>query len=150
MSNEVIARLIYGAALKLDAEDFLGFLDHCGEEFHYSIHAFSTELGHEMVWLEHDRKGMQDLFAMLPKHVRMKGRFKRHVSVYSIDAEGKGHVRAHSSLLLVYTDPEGGSRLFAAGQYEDLVDTRGAAPRLMERVVRLETRDLGPGMHVPV
>lgn len=150
MSNEAINRLIYGGALKLDAEDFKGFLGHCGEEFRYSIRTYSPELGQDMVWLEHGRKGMQDLFAMLPQHVRLKGRFKRHVSVYSVDQEVDGRVRAHSSVLLVHTDSDGTSRLFAAGQYEDLIETDGDAPRLLERVVRLETRDLGPGLHVPV
>ncbi|WP_332816024.1 hydroxylase [Ramlibacter sp.] len=150
MSNEAIARLIYGAALKLDAEDFKGFLRQCGEEFKYSIRAYSPELGQEMVWLEHGRKGMQDLFAMLAQHVRIKGRFKRHVSVYSVDAASEGRARAHSSVLLVYTDLEGSSRLFAAGHYEDVIETSGDSPRLLERVVRLETRDLGPGLHVPV
>lgn len=150
MSNDAITRLIYGAALKLDAEDFKGFLRQCGEDFTYSIRTFSPELGQEMVWLEHGRKGMQDLFAMLPQHVRIKGRFKRHVSVYSVDQQADGRTRAHSSVLLVHTDPEGNSKLFAAGQYEDVIETTGEQPRLVERVVRLETRDLGPGMHVPV
>jgi methanesulfonate monooxygenase small subunit len=150
MNTEAIARLIYGAALKLDAEDFKGFMRQCGDEFRYSIRAYSPELGQEMVWLEHGRKGMQDLFAMLPQHVRMKGRFKRHVSVYSVDKDDDGRARAHSSVLLVHTDPEGNSKLFAAGQYEDVIETAGETPRFLERVVRLETRDLGPGVHVPV
>lgn len=150
MTNEAINRLIYEGALKLDAEDFRGFLDQCGDEFRYSIRAYSPDLGQEMVWLDHGRKGMQDLFAMLPQHVRIQGRFKRHVSVYSVDQEAAGRARAHSSVLLVHTDPEGSSVLFAAGHYEDVIETSGAAPRLLERVVRLETRNLGPGLHVPV
>ncbi|MBX3608617.1 MAG: hydroxylase [Hydrogenophaga sp.] len=150
MNSEAIARMIYGAAIKLDAEDFKGFMRQCGDDFRYSIRSYSPELGQEMVWLEHDRKGMQDLFAMLPKHVRMTGRFKRHVSVYSVDRDDDRHARAHSSVLLVHTDMEGNSKLFAAGQYEDLIDTAGDTPRILERVVRLETRNLGPGVHVPV
>lgn len=150
MSNDTIHRLIYASAQNLDAEDFKGFLRQCGDDFKYSIRAYSPELGQDMIWLEHGRKGMQDLFAMLPQHVRMKGRFKRHVSVYAVDHDGDGRARAQSSVLLVHTDPDGTSRLFAAGQYEDVIDTGGDAPRLVERTVRLETRDLGPGVHVPV
>ncbi|AQV94089.1 hypothetical protein BJN34_09330 [Cupriavidus necator] len=150
MSNENINRLIYTSALKLDAEDFKGFLRHCGESFRYAIKAYSPELGKEMTWLDHGRNGMQDLFAMLPQHVRMKGRFKRHVSVYSVDRQEDGQARAHSSVLLIHTDPEGNSKLFAAGQYFDVIDLSGDAPRLVERVVHLETRELGPGMHIPV
>lgn len=150
MNNEAIARLIYASVLKLDAEDFKGFLRHCGESFRYAIKAYSPELGKEMTWLDHGRKGMQDLFAMLPQHVRMKGKFKRHVSVYSIDTHENGSVRALSSVLLVHTDLEGNSKLFAAGQYEDVIDLSGDAPLFSERVVRLETRNLGQGMHIPV
>lgn len=150
MNNEDISRLIYASAMKLDAEDFKGFLRFCGENFRYAIKAYSPELGKEMTWLDHGRKGMQDLFAMLPQHVRMRGRFKRHVSVYSIDRLEDGGVKVHSSVLLIHTDPEGKSVLFAAGHYEDLIDTSGASPRLGQRVVNLETRELGAGMHIPV
>lgn len=150
MSNEDINRLIYASAMKLDAEDFKGFLHHCGESFRYAIKAYSPELGKEMTWLDHGRKGMQGLFAMLPQHVRMKGRFKRHVSVYSVDRQEDGRAKAHSSVLLIHTDPEGNSKLFAAAQYFDVIDVSGEAPRLVERVVQLETRELGPGMHIPV
>lgn len=150
MSNEDINRLIYTSAQKLDAEDFKGFLRQCGEGFRYTIKTYSPELGKEMTWLNHERKGMQDLFAMLPQHVRMKGRFKRHVSVYAVDRQDNGQTTAHSSVLLIHTDPEGHSKLFAAGQYEDVIDTSGDSPRLAQRVVRLETRDLGQGMHIPV
>ena len=150
MTNEAVGRLIFATVLKLDAEDFKGFLRHCGEGFRYAIKTYSPELGKEMTWLDHGRKGMQDLFAMLPQHVRMKGRFKRHVSIYSIDHQEDGSVKAQSSVLLIHTDLEGNSKLFAAGQYEDVIDLSGDTPRLTARVVRLETRELGPGMHIPV
>jgi methanesulfonate monooxygenase small subunit len=150
MTNDDISRLVYSTAVKLDVEDFKGFLRQCDQEFRYTIKTYSPELGREMTWLDHDQKGMKDLFAMLPQHVRMKGRFKRHVSVYSVDRDGNDRARAHSSVLLVHTDPDGVSKLFAAGQYEDVIDTSGDKPLLVERVVRLETRELGPGMHVPV
>lgn len=150
MTNDAISRLVYATAVKLDAEDFKGFLRQCSESLRYTIRAYSPELGRDMVWLDHNHKGMKDLFAMLPQHVRMKGRFKRHVSVYSVDREGDSRARAHSSVLLVHTDPDGNSKLFAAGQYEDVIDVGGDSPLLLERVVRLETRDLGPGLHVPV
>lgn len=152
MDSDPIKRLIYSSALMLDAENFKGFLAACGEHFRYAIKTFSPELGKEMVWLDHTHKGLQDLFGMLPQHVRMKGRFKRHVSVYSVDAEPdtQNRIRAHSSVLVVHTALDGSSKLFAAGQYEDIIDVSGDSPHFIERVVRLETRELGPGMHIPV
>lgn len=150
MTNDDISALIFRSSLLLDAEDFKGFLRLCGDDFNYRICAHSPEIGKDMIWLEHDRQGLQGLFAMLPQHVRMRGRFKRHVSIYSIDRSEQDRARVLSSLLLVHTDDHGVSRLFAAGQYHDVVATARSEPRLVEREVRLETRDLGPGMHVPV
>lgn len=149
MNDMDISRLIYTSALSLDAEDFNGFMTRCGQTFNYQITTFSPEIGRDMVWLDHDREGMQGLFSMLPKHVRIKGRFKRHVSIYSIDRDDN-QAKVLSSVLLIHTDPQGVSKLFAAGQYRDVIDLTGATPQLMERTVRLDTRDLGPGMHIPV
>jgi methanesulfonate monooxygenase small subunit len=150
MTNDAISGLVYETAMRLDAEDFKGFMRACGDVFSYSIRVHSPDLGREMVWLEQDRKGMQDLLTMLPQHVRMKGRFRRHVSVYKVERPSAERACAHSSVLVVFTDQLGSSRLFLAGQYEDVFDTTGEAPRLIERVVRLDSRDVGPGMHIPV
>lgn len=149
MSNEDISRLIYGVALLLDSEDFKGFLSRCGKEFSYRICAHSPEIGKEMIWLDHDRESMKSLFSMLPKHVRMKGKFKRHVSIYSVDRDDS-QAKVISSVIVIHTDQDGVSKLFAAGQYNDVIDVSGEEPQLIERVVRLDTRDLGPGMHIPV
>ncbi len=150
MNREDIRTLIFKSSMLLDAEDFKGFLEVCGDTFSYKISAYSPELGQDMIWLEHDRKEMEGLFEMLPKHVRMPGKFKRHVSIYSIDESGGDRAQVVSSLLVVHTDPHGASTLFAAGQYTDLVDTAQPSPRLLEREVRLDTRVLGPGVHVPI
>ncbi|WP_151446119.1 aromatic-ring-hydroxylating dioxygenase subunit beta [Lacisediminimonas profundi] len=149
MNREEIGAVVYEGALLLDQEDFKGFLRTCAPDFSYQITAFSPEIGKDMVWLKHDRQGMQGLFAMLPQHVRMKGRFKRHISIYRIGNED-GCARVLSSVLLIHTDIEGTSTLFAAGQYEDIIDVSGPTPLLTSREVRLETRSLGPGMHIPV
>ena len=57
---------------------------------------------------------------------------------------------AVSSVLVINTDLEGRSTLFAAGRYLDQVDMTGEAPLLAARTVHLETRDLGIGSHVPI
>jgi methanesulfonate monooxygenase small subunit len=151
MNTEAIHRLIFNSAVKLDAESYKAFLALCTEDFHYSVVVYSPDLGKDMCWLEHGRKGMQDLFAMIPQHVRLKGRFRRHVSVYFVDADSAGATATVvSSVMLIHTDQAGVSKLFAAGQYEDTVSLLGDTPRLHKRVVRLDTRDLSPGIHIPV
>ena len=39
--------------------------------------------------------------------------------------------------------------LFAVGRFHDTVKLNGAAPKLARRMVRLETRLLGYGYHIP-
>jgi methanesulfonate monooxygenase small subunit len=41
------------------------------------------------------------------------------------------------------------TELFAIGKYYDTVDLNGDTPRLLARHVKLDTRDLGWGHHVP-
>jgi len=147
---EPLSRLIYETALLLDAEDFPGFLNRCAEDFRYVIHAHSPELGKKMIWLEHDRKGMHDMFLMLNQHVRVKGHFKRHVSVYTIDSVGPNVSRVHTSLMLIHTNPDGVSSLFAAGHYIDVIRSEEGVHSLRERNVVLDTRDLSPGIHIPI
>lgn len=149
--TDPIERLIFRTTQMLDAEDFNGFMAHCDEHFEYRITTHSPELGKDMVWLEHDRTGMQGLFKNLPLHVRMRGRFKRHVSIYDVSRQtGTDEASVVSSVLLVFTDESGVSRLFAAGAYNDTVIDGPDGPRLARREVVLDTRDLSPGMHVPV
>ncbi len=151
MKTETIQRLIYSTAITLDAENFKPFLALCSEDFHYSVVAYSPDLCMDMTWLNHDRKSMQDMLAMIPQHVRLKGCFKRHVSVYFVDPTADGQsASVVSSVLLIHTDSVGVSKVFAAGNYEDLVDLTGDTPLLKKRLVRLDTRDLSPGIHIPV
>ena len=138
------------SCLMLDAENFKGCLQLCSDAFQYKIVAHSPEIGKDMVWLAQDHGGMKTLFGMLPQHVKMQGKFRRHVSVYSIEKVDDNHAKVVSSLMLAFTDNEGASKLFLVGQYNDVVGIENTVPRLVEREVRLETRSIAPGMHIPV
>ena len=116
-----IERLIYDSCLRLDLEDFGGFLDLCAPQFTYRITAFSPEIRKEMVWLQHDREGMQSVFENLYDHVRRLGSLHRHVTVYGIDQPDDGLFRVTSSFQVTHTDLEGRSKMFAVGRYFDLV-----------------------------
>lgn len=151
MNTQAIQRLIYTITSHLDAESYKAFLTLCTDDFHYSVVTHSPDLGKDMCWLEHGRNGMRDMLSMIAKHVRLKGVFKRHVNVYFVDPGTEdGTAFVQSSVLLIHTDLNGVSKLFAAARYEDTIDIRGEAPRLRKRLVRLDTRDLSPGIHVPI
>jgi methanesulfonate monooxygenase subunit beta len=151
IDDRMISEVIYRGCLALDAGDFDGFMRLCAPELRYQVTVFSPDLRKEMTWLSHDHAGMTSLLAAVPHHLVRLGTLKRHVSVYLIDREPAGSVaKVTSSFLVVSTDPEGRSRLFATGMYFDEVNTGGAVPLLAGRRVQLETRDLGIGTHLPL
>ena len=133
----------------MNQEDFEGFLSFCAPSFRYRITAHSPEIDKEMIWLDQDYDGLAALLDVVPQHLRHVGRMHRHVTVGVIERDGVG-ANVTSSFLIIDTNLEGQSQLFAAGLYEDRVETEGeASPRLLHRQVKLETRDLGIGSHVP-
>jgi methanesulfonate monooxygenase small subunit len=74
----------------------------------------------------------------------------RQASVYTIEPNGGATVATTTALIVTYTEPDGTSRVYAVGRYHDVVDVAAAKPLLKSREVRLETRDLGPGSHIPM
>ena len=104
MSNldETVRSFLGASCLALDDQDYPTFLQHCDEGFHYQVKAYSDELGKEMVWLEHDRKGFESLLSMIPNHVRMQGRFSRQV-VPSKWTSGSDGIEVTSHLSMFHT-----------------------------------------------
>lgn len=137
--------------MALDARDFNGFLGLCDPSFHYAITAFSPEIRKDMTWLEHDHAGMKTLFANLPKHNSDQSMLSRHVTVYlSAVLEGGATAKVTSALQVFRTTQDGGTtELFAVGKMIDIVRIGEGVPMLLDRNVRLDTRMLGFGSHIP-
>ena len=149
-SDRDIGALVYRSCLLLDAEKFDDYLALCSADFRYRVKAESPELGREMTWLDLDREELAGLLENVPNHVRLPGRFTRQASVYTIERDQGGAAAVTTSLIVVYTDLDGASRMFASGRYLDTVALTGATPALSSRTVQLDTRDLGAGSHVPL
>lgn len=149
VSETTVQNLIQRSCLTLDNNDYDGYLGLLSDGMRYRVVAYSEELRKEMVWLDHDQGEMKHLFKMLPKHVTLQGSFFRHVVPCSIQLGDQGW-RAISSLMLVHTDLDGNSKLMAVGRYHDEFIEQSDQLRLARREVRLETRVLGPGLHVPI
>jgi len=147
--RQAIEELIYRSCLALDAGDYKGFLALCAPEFRYTVSTYSPEVRREMVWLDHDRKGMETLFTNLPRHNSDHSALTRHATVYTVEPDG-AQAKVVSALQVFRTQLDGGAtELFAVGRFHDTVALDGGAPRLARRTVRLETRQLGYGYHVP-
>lgn len=150
-SDDDVKAIVYRSCLALDDERFDDYLALYASNFNYRVTAYSPELRQEMVWLDQDREQMANLLEGVDNHHRLPGRFTRQANVYLIDREpANDHATVTTSLVVMYTDPEGVSKVFAVGRYVDSVDVSGDQPLLTSREVRLETRELGPGSHVPL
>jgi methanesulfonate monooxygenase small subunit len=144
-----IEELVYRSCLALDEKNFKGYLDLCADDFRYTITAYSPEIRKDMIWLDHDKPGMQLLFGNLPRHNSDHSPLTRHAIVYTVDYAG-AEARVVSALQVFRTTLDGGAtELFAVGRYLDTVNVEGAAPKLAKRVVKLETRQFGFGNHIP-
>lgn len=146
-----IDQLIYQSALLLDERDFAGYLALLAPDFRYVITAHSPEIRREMTWLEQDREGMQTLFETLPRHNSDPAPLTRHVTVYTVTVDASGdEAQVVSALQVFRTTLDGGaSALFAVGKIHDRVALGGDGPRLRRRHIKLDTRMLGIGTHIP-
>jgi methanesulfonate monooxygenase small subunit len=150
-SRASIEELIYRSALCLDERDFEGFLALCAPTFRYTIEAHSPELRRDMIWLDHDKAGIEALFRTLPKHNSDHALLSRHVTVYTTSAaDADGASSVVSALQVFRTDLDGGATaLFAVGKLHDDVRFENGRAWLVRRRVRLDTRMLGIGSHIP-
>jgi methanesulfonate monooxygenase small subunit len=150
-SRQTIEELIYKSCLVMDDKDFAGYLALCDSAFHYTVSAYSPEIRKEMIWLEHDREGMKTLFENLPKHNSDHSALTRHAIVYLVEEHEAGRKAKVTSALQVFkTSQDGGvTELFAVGRMIDMVQMHDDGPKLLDRNVRLETRMLGFGCHIP-
>ena len=149
-TDTAVRELVYRSCLRLDEGDFAGWLDLCAPEFRYTITAYSPEIRKEMTWLDQDRAGMVGLFKMLPKHNSDHSPLTRHASVYLVDINGE-EATAVTSVVVYRTALDGGAtELFAVGKYFDTVSFESGTPLLAGRNVRLDTRELGIGSHMPL
>ena len=137
--------------MALDDKQFNAYLDLCDPAYRYKITAYSPEIRKDMTGLEHDRAGMQALFTNLPKHNSDQSPLTRHVTVYTVKQDAAaGQAQVVSALQVFRTSLDGGAtELFAVGKLHDLISLSDEAPKLLAREVRLQTRMLGFGYHIP-
>jgi methanesulfonate monooxygenase small subunit len=147
--RQQIEELVYRSCLALDDRDFKGFLELCDPGFRYKVSAYSPEIRKDMVWLDHDRMGMETLFTNLPRHNSDHAPLVRHATVYTVRVNGT-QAEVVSALQVFRTALDGGAtELFAIARLIDTVNLDGDTPKLAARVVKMETRQLGFGSHIP-
>lgn len=139
----------------LDERRFGAWLEATAPEFVYRIVSYSPELRKDMTWLQHDRAGLAALIELLPKHHASGADWLRQVVVGSIDLTSDTEAAVTSTLSIFHTVVDvgdshidgGSTQLFAVGRYSDRYRSHGDRWLLLERTVRLQTRQLGIGSH---
>lgn len=149
-NTHALTDFIYDMSSLLDDEQFEDVIKFLDVDFRYHVCAYSNELGKWLTYLDHDYSEMKDMLAMIPQHVRLDGKFFRTISMVQIKNTSDDIVDAKSKFMLSHTSPCGKTKLFAVGRYEDRLRLDGSEYRLLERKVILETRDLSPGIHIPI
>jgi methanesulfonate monooxygenase small subunit len=151
-----VEALVYRAALLLDGRDFQAYLDLCEPDFRYLIGAYSPEIRREMIWLDHDKPALQKLFDTLPRHNSDHTPLSRHVTVYTVESgpdpgpAGGTVASAVSALQVFRTALDGGAtELYAVGKIHDTARIVDGTARLARRHIKLDTRMLGIGSHIP-
>lgn len=151
-SEKSVKELIYRSCVLLDEKKFDGFLELCADDFHYVISAYSPEIRKDMVWMEESKQSMKKVLDVLPRHNSDHSPLSRHATVYTVDYS-EDHKRASvvSALQVFKTSMDGGvTELFGVGKLYDTISLTGAKPMLVSRTVRLDTRMLGLGSHIPL
>ncbi|TXF09810.1 methanesulfonate monooxygenase [Pelomicrobium methylotrophicum] len=156
-----VHELVYESCLRLNAEDWKGYLDLCDpDSFRYRIVNYSPEIRREQCWMDRDFKGLKALFDLLPKHNSDHSPLTRHATVYKVTFDESAGEASAITLLSIYRTQldgvnshfeSGQTSLFAVGKYEDRIRLgNGTGPaRLLGRTVRLDTRQLDIGSHYP-
>ncbi|BAO93153.1 aromatic-ring-hydroxylating dioxygenase subunit beta [Caballeronia cordobensis] len=150
-TESTIRSLIAKSCLTLDSNDYKGYLALCSETFQYSITTYSPEIRKNMVWLQKDKLDMKSLFDLLPKQNMDRTPLSRHFSLFTVNPSPmEDRLEVISALQVFRTEHQGGTTsLVAVGKYLDEVQLGADGPLLTKREVRLDTRMLGKGYHVP-
>ncbi len=149
MSHDQIRNFIADTCNSLDKCNFNNFLKMCSKEFKYTISIYSPDLLKDMVWLEHDINGLKTLFEELPEHLQRKGKLLRHLSFPFIEST-EDNIKVSTSFCLYNTELDGKSSILCVGHYNDEISVSENYYLLEERIVYLDTRDIGVGLHVPI
>lgn len=150
-----IDEVVQSAALFLDERRFGEFLDLGTSDLRYRIQAYSHDLRKDMTWLDHDRAGLLALIELLPKHHVNGADWLRQVTLQTVTRLSDTEASSVSTLAIFQTVVDvgdshvdgGSSQLFAIGRYHDQLRFEDGRWLLAERVVRLQTRQLGTGSH---
>lgn len=154
-----IQDLVYRSCLYMNDESWKDYLSLCDpQSFRYRVTNYSPEIRREQCWADRDFKGMKASFDLMPRHNSDRSKLTRQVQIYTVDYDGQSKEANVVSALTIYRTQldgtmsyieSGQTALYAVGLYKDRIRMTDEAPKLVDRVVQLDTRQLDVGSHKP-
>lgn len=151
--------LVYESCRAMNAEAWNDYLSLCDSaKFRYRVATYTPEIRREQYWADRDFKMMKAAFDLQPRHNSDHSKFTRQAVVQSVKYDSEKKEATVVSSLTVYRTQNDGTMsylesgqtsLYAVGEYEDTIALADVEPRLVDRVVRLDTRQLDVGNHKP-
>lgn len=155
--REAARDLIHESCLILNEEDWPGFLELCDpEEFHYSVVNYSPEIRREQSWMQRNHQDLKAMLDLLPRHNTDHSQLTRQPTVCRVGVGEKPGELSTVTVVTIYRTQldgvnspfeSGQTSLYAVGRYLDRIRLDGDKATLLNRVVRLDTRQLDIGSH---
>ena len=152
-----VQALVYSSCTAMNEEQWSDYLQLCdAQQFRYQVQTYSPEIRREQLWADRDFKSMKSSFSLLPKHNSDHSQLTRHAVVQELAYDAASEEARVTSNLTIYRTQLDGTMsyldsgittLYAIGRYIDRISIKGSEPVLMERIVRLDTRQLDVGSH---
>jgi hypothetical protein len=149
--------LVLESCMHLNAGEWSSFLALCDPgTFTYSIVNFSPEIKKVQCWMKQDHAGLSKVLALLPKHNSDRAHLTRHVTPCLVgpdDGSGELEVTSYMTVYRTEWDAEdshlqsGATTLYVVGRVIDRVLVEQDRRLLRNRVVDLDTRQVGIGSH---
>ena len=149
LDREAVRDLIQETAVRLDNEDFDGWLELFGAKSEYELTAYSSEIKASMSWWKSTREELGKILDEIPQHVRDVGH-RIHLVVPVSVLVTSATASARSQFAVLRTDRDGYSGVYAAGRYEDELIKEGDRWRYAVHRAVLDTRMLETGTHLPL
>lgn len=156
---QAVQGLVHQTCLALNDEAWTEYLKVCDKQnFRYRVVNYSPEIRREQCWADRDYKALKAAFDLFPRHNTDHSKLTRHAVVANVQYDAdKKEARVASNLTIYRTQEDGTmsyleagqTSLYAIGTYIDQIRIVDGEPVLVERTVRLDTRQIDVGSHKP-
>jgi 3-phenylpropionate/cinnamic acid dioxygenase small subunit len=148
--SETVQQLVQQTAELLDREDLNAWLALFDENGRYEMASHSPELRRPQLWWNSEKRALSRILNEVPQHVRDPAR-RLHLVSAGVVTVDQGNAHVDSPFAIYRTTPEGISKLYAVGRYQDdlVRDAQGVWRYALHRAV-LDTRVLDAFTHLPL